>query len=172
VLLAVRDADESKTVFVVDNAYHGLVPASLDFENRAVLSSLDLDSALKSLDYLNKTHLKPSDFTAYFGYPETDSDIKAIFGDEKTAKVETWSDRIREVRELSQEFGFRLYGSPELNTFRTKEAVLAEIHEVGGSSPPRPTIWRLFRYRKRSLSKRARTTPVHWCPIFMVAQKN
>lgn len=127
-----RDADKGKAVFVVDNAYYGLVPASLDFENGAILSSLDLDSALKSLDYLNKTHLKPSDFTAYFGYPETDSDSKAIFGDEKTAKVETWSDRIKEVRELSQEFGFRLYGSPELNAFPTKEAVLAEIEKATG----------------------------------------
>lgn len=68
VLPAARDADKSKTVLVGDNAYYGLVPASLDFENGAVLSSLDLDSALKSLDYLNKTHLKPSDFTAYCGF--------------------------------------------------------------------------------------------------------
>lgn len=131
-LPADRSGDRDRTVFFVDNAYYGLIPVALDLEDGAVLSSLDITAALKSLDFLKKTRMEPTDFTAFFGYPETQKDIEAIFGSEKTADIATWKERISEVRKLSEDFKFKVYGSPELNRFKTKEDVLAAIENSTG----------------------------------------
>jgi hypothetical protein len=131
-LPADRSIDAGKTVFIVDNAYYGLLPETLELNGGAVLSSSNLASALDTLSFLQETHIKPEDFTAFVGYPESDNDLKAIFKDQPTAQLATWKERVGEVRKLSEEFGFTLYGSTELNKLPNKEAVLKEIENSRG----------------------------------------
>lgn len=131
-LPADRSDDSGKTVFIVDSAYYGLLPEFLDVKDSAVLSSASLDSAVRTLHYLQQARVKPTEFTAFVGYPETAADLSAVFGNEKTARLDTWRQRASDMRKLSGEFGFRLYGSPELNKLPNKEAIWKEIENSTG----------------------------------------
>lgn len=127
-----RSIDEGKTVLLVDNAYYGLLPEALEFDGGAIFSSTNLGQALKNLAYLREAKIRPDEFTAFVGYPETEEDIKAVFKDEKTARLSTWKQRAADVRNLKAEFGFTLYGSSELNKLPTKQAVLKQIEDLKG----------------------------------------
>jgi len=131
-LPADRSIDAGKTVFIIDNAYYGLLPEALEFNGGAVLSSSNLVKALDTLKFLQETQVKPEDFTAFVGYPESDEDLKAVFRDQPTARLDTWKDRVGEIRKLSDEFKFKLYGSSELNKLADKNAVLHEIENAKG----------------------------------------
>ena len=112
-LPADRGIDAGKTVFIVDSAYYGLLPETLELNGGAVLSSSNLASALDTLRFLQETHVRPEDFTAFVGYPESDNDLKAIFNDQPTAQLATWKERIGEESESSaRSSGLRFTAAP------------------------------------------------------------
>lgn len=125
-------ADAGKTVLFFDTSFYGTMPGSFELDNGFVFGSASVGDAVDRVKELNSSKVNPSELTAFVGYPETDADVTAIFGDSKTAKSEIWKGRADSIRQLAQEHGFAMMGLREMQSVNTKGELLAHIADSKG----------------------------------------
>jgi hypothetical protein len=124
-----RSMDKGKIVFFFDLALNGVLPGSFGSPAGLILASNDIDRAVQNARELSKLRVQPSDFNVYMGYPETNQERQALFGDTPTAPLADWRLRAQEMRQLGKDFGFKVFGLGEMNRLGSKEAVLRSIEE-------------------------------------------
>jgi len=124
--------DQNKTVLFFDNDFYGAMPSSFELDNGFAFGSSTIRDAVAHATALTSARLAPSDITAFVGYPETDSELSAVFGDSKTAKLTVWQDRMKDMRQLAVTHQMKMFGLGEMRSLKSKGALLAEISASKG----------------------------------------
>jgi len=126
------DIDSGKTVLFLDIDFYGLLPRMLGADEAGSLGSLTLGAALLHRTELGSLKPRPADFTAFMGYPETESDRLAVFGTQAAAKLETWQMLSTSLRTIGQEHGLKVVGAKEMKSLGSEEKILAELENAKG----------------------------------------
>ena len=124
--------DQTKTVLFFDTDFYGAMPSSFELDNGFVFGSSTIRDAVAHATALTSARLDPSEITAFVGYPETDSELSAVFGESKTAKLTVWQDRMKDMRQLAGTHQMKIFGLSEMRSLKSKGAVLAEISASKG----------------------------------------
>jgi hypothetical protein len=127
-----RVKDKGKTVLFENIGYFGFVPESLGFAgDAAVLTSSDLDLAMKNYEMLRNVRLDPKKLTLFLGFPDSQEEYDAIFKGEKNGELLNWRKRTAEVRDMQNEFGFKLIANQDYKEL-SKEQVLSLLENAEG----------------------------------------
>jgi len=67
----------------------------------------------------------------FLGYPDSDEEYKSIFKEDKNGDLRNWQKRSAEVREMKDEFGFKLIANEDYRKM-SKDDVLHEMENAKG----------------------------------------
>jgi hypothetical protein len=125
--------DDGKILLFRDSGSFGLLPEYLEVNEGVTLGSRSVGQSIDNLTRLKQLQLKPAEITAVVGFPETEQDLKAVYGkDLPTADLDTWKTDAAAIRKLSDQHRFTLIGSRQLNAMSSKRDVLTALEKSKG----------------------------------------
>jgi hypothetical protein len=125
--------DDGKILLFRDSGSFGLLPEYLEVGEGVTIGSRSVGQSINNLARLKQLQLKPAEITAVVGFPETEQDLKTVYGkDLPTADLDTWKTDAAAIRKLSDQHKFILIASAQLNAMSSTRDVLTALEKSKG----------------------------------------
>ncbi len=127
-----EEVDAGKEIFFYDLYYNGLLPYLFSKENAILLGTTNFSKGYENYTALQTKKGSAEDYSAFIGYPESETGLQQMRGSDKQSELSQWRDSLNSITEILSEYGVPQYDQQYFAKCKGIERILRQMTESKG----------------------------------------